>query len=109
MLENLFRQEAFFVSAISLWEVAKLVEKGRVTLPLSLADWFTAAISASGMGVLPITPEIATDSCNLPDGFHADPADQLIVATARIHECSSLTADGKILSYQHVKSMACGI
>jgi PIN domain nuclease of toxin-antitoxin system len=90
------------ISAISCWEVAKLVEKGRLVLPRPLLEWFEQALAYPGVRLLELTPRIAVESTQLPGTFHADPADQLIVATARVHGCSLLTADARILSYPHV-------
>lgn len=90
------------VSVISCWEVAKLVERKRLTLPCPTLNWLRAALAYPGIQLLPLTPEIVVESTELPDNFHRDPADQLIVATARILQCSLLTADAKILGYPHV-------
>ena len=90
------------VSVISCWEVAKLVEKGRLTLPRPLTEWFDLALAYPGIRLLPLTPRIAAESTQLPGSFHADPADQIIVATARVHGYALLTADAKILAYPHV-------
>jgi len=98
--------DALGVSAISCWEIAKLVERGRLMLPVPLAEWFTQALSYPGVQLLPITPEIAIASTTLPDSFHRDPADQLIVATARIYQCRLVTADERILAYTHVDTVA---
>jgi PIN domain nuclease of toxin-antitoxin system len=90
-------------SAISCWEVAKLVEYGRLVLPCSAADWFDQALAYPGVRLLDLTPRIALESTQLPAGFHRDPADQIIVATARVYDCPLLTADSKILVYPHVQ------
>ncbi len=90
------------VSAISCWEVAKLVEYNRLTLPCPVEDWMSQALAYPGVRLLDLTPEIAIESTQLPGTFHRDPADQIIVATARIYNCALLTADTKILSYPHV-------
>lgn len=86
------------VSAISCWEVAKLVEYGRLGLPCSVADWFDQALAYPGIRLLDLTPRIALESTQLPAGFHRDPADQIIVATARVYSCPLLTVDTKILA-----------
>ncbi len=52
-----------------------------------------------------LTPEIAIDAANLPGSFHPDPADRLIVATARAHGATLLTTDAKILAYSHVSTL----
>ena len=94
------------VSAISCWEIAKLVEKKKFKLPLSLRDWFKHALNYPGVRLLELTPEIAIESTQLLGTFHRDPADQIIVATARIHTCPLVTSDRKIQLYPHVVSIA---
>ena len=91
------------VSVISCWEIAKLVELGRLHLPRRLDEWFPDALGPSGVELIPLTPSIAIDACNLPGEFHRDPADQIIVATARVHDMSLATADGKIRGYPYVR------
>ena len=56
--------------------------------------------------MLELTPEIAIESTRLPGEFHRDPADQIIVATARVHKCPLVTADERILDYPHVKTIS---
>jgi PIN domain nuclease of toxin-antitoxin system len=97
-----YESQGLGVSAISCWEVAKLVEYGRLMLPCPVGDWMTQALAYPGIRLLELTPEIAVGSTQLPGVFHRDPADQIIVATARNYNCALLTADAKILSYPHV-------
>jgi PIN domain nuclease of toxin-antitoxin system len=97
-----YESQGLGVSAISCWEVAKLVEYGRLLLPCPVGDWMTQALAYPGIRLLELTPEIAVGSTQLPGVFHRDPADQIIVATARNYNCALLTADAKILSYPHV-------
>jgi len=85
------------VSAISCWEVAKLVEYRRLVLPCDVAEWFQLALTYPGIRLLGLTPEIALESTRLPGPFHRDPADQIIVATARIYDCVLVTSDDKIV------------
>ena len=94
------------ISAISCWEVAKLVEYGRLELPCSLTDWFAQALSYPGIHILELTPAIAVASTQLPGEFHRDPADQIIVSTARAHKCPLMTSDRKLLKYSHVNTVA---
>lgn len=94
------------VSAISCWEVAKLVERGRLALPCPLEQWFEQALNYPGVQLLPLTPEVAIESTRLPGEFHRDPADQMIVATARIYGCPLVTSDGKLPEYGHVATIA---
>jgi PIN domain nuclease of toxin-antitoxin system len=70
------------VSAISIWEVAKLVKLGKLEIPYSLEEWFDQALSYPGISIVELSPQIAVESTKLPGNFHRDPADQIIVATA---------------------------
>ena len=94
------------VSAISCWEVAKLVELSRLALDRPVLDWLQAALAYPGVRLLPLSPEVAVGSTTLPGTFHRDPADQVIVATARAHGCRVVTSDRKILAYEHVETVA---
>lgn len=96
-------EQGLGISVISCWEVAKLVEYNRLTLPCSIEEWLDQALAYPGTQLLNLTPRIAVESTKLPGTFHRDPADQLIVATARVHDWSLLTADDRILNYPHVK------
>lgn len=87
------------LSVISTWEVAMLSSKGRLTLNVDLAVWVQRALQTDGLTTLPLTPEIAIESCQLPGVFHNDPADRIIVATARVHRARLLTRDKAILKY----------
>ncbi len=93
------------ISAISCWEIAKLVEYKRLKLPIALSQWFQLALSYRGVRLFDLTPEIAIESTQLPGEFHRDPADQIIVATARLNDCPLVTADGKILKYPYVNTI----
>ena len=93
------------ISAISCWEVAKLVEYGRLELAGAVEEWMEQAMAYPGMQLLELTPQIAIESTKLPGSFHRDPADQIIVATARMYDIPLLTADRRILQYQHVRTL----
>ena len=91
------------VSVISCWEVAKLVEYRRLILPCPTSEWMQQALAYPGVELIPLTPEVAIESTELPGEFHKDPADQIIVATARLFARPLLTVDEKILKYPHVE------
>lgn len=91
------------VSVISCWEVAKLIEFKRLSFEIDVDDWINQALSYPGIQLIEFSPRIAVESTQLPGEFHRDPADQIIVATARVHDCPLLTMDKKILDYKHVK------
>jgi PIN domain nuclease of toxin-antitoxin system len=98
-IEASAREGGLLVSAISVWEVAMLEAKGRLTFDQDCNAWVTDALSAPGISLVPLAPEIAVASTRLPADFHGDPADRIIVATARAHGHTLVTADGAILSY----------
>jgi PIN domain nuclease of toxin-antitoxin system len=88
-----------------LGEIAKLLEYGRMELPCPIEEWFQKALSYPGVKLIDLTPEIAIESTRLPGSFHKDPADQLIVSTARVFDCPLVTSDHKIIEYQHVRTI----
>ena len=93
------------VSAISCWEVAKLVQIGRISLGRSVREFLALALSYPGIQLTPLTPEIAVASTQLPGEFRSDPADEILVATARIHRCSLVTSDRKLQAYRAVRTI----
>lgn len=97
------RKDGLGVSAISCWEVAKLVEYGRLELAMSLEAWMSEALHLQGVQLIELTPRIAIESTQLPGAFHSDPADQIIVATARLHGMTLATEDSRIKDYKHVE------
>ena len=93
------------VASISLWEFAMMVARRRIVLKTTAEQWLDYAIHKSGLRVLDLTPKVAVESCELPGDFHRDPADRIIVATARINGATLVTKDQKILDYPYVKSI----
>ena len=96
-LEGLPADRRPYLSAISLWEVAMLVDLKRLSLEMPLADWLAAAAHPRTIRVIPITAAIAAGTALLPSSFHRDPADRLIVATCRELEAPLLTHDRLIM------------
>ena len=99
-----YQSQGLGVSIISCWEVAKLVELGTLTLSLAVDEWLAAALADPAVQQLELTIPIIIQSTKLT-GFHRHPADQLIVATAKIHGCPVLTADAKILAYPQEQTL----
>lgn len=91
------------VSLISCWEVAKKVEVGKLELDRDVADWIDGALAYPGVRLLDLSPAIVIESTRLPAPFHRDPADQIIVATARVLGIPLLTGDARLRSYAHVE------
>jgi PIN domain nuclease of toxin-antitoxin system len=88
-----------YIPAIVVWEVATLAAKGRLTFKKPVRQWIEEALSQQGVTLIPLLPSIAIESTELPGEFHADPADRLIVASARIEGLPLMTRDSKILDY----------
>ncbi len=96
------------VAAISVWELGMLVAKGRLTLDRDVGEWVQAALSLPGMGLIALEPEIAVAASRLPGEVHGDPADRLIVASARHIGAVLITDDKLILDYAeagHVRAL----
>ena len=93
------------VSSISAWELAMLVAKDRLALSMDVADWLACVDQIETLSFVPVDNIIAVKSTELPGEFHKDPADRIIVATARKVAAPLVTADEKILAYPHVRTI----
>jgi PIN domain nuclease of toxin-antitoxin system len=102
-LDSLPRDARPFLCDISLWEVAMLAERGRIALDLPLAEWLDAAAHPRSVQLLSITPPVAAAVAALPDTFHRDPADRLIVATSRTLGIPLLSHDRLIVRSRLVR------
>ena len=93
------------LSAISPWEFCKLLEKKKLGISCSPEEWLKEALDMPKFRLVELTPIIAYRSTSLPQPFHNDPGDQIIVATAREENATLLTKDGKIRQYSYVKTL----
>ncbi len=91
------------ISIISFWEIMKLHEKSRLAFECSIEEWFNKALQYPGISIINLDIDIILESSRLPGEFHKDPADQLIVSTARTKDISLCTLDKKILEYPYIK------
>ena len=87
------------IAAISLWEIALLAWRGCIVLGKSISLWLDEALVEPGPAIEQLSPQIPIESYALPKAFHADPADRLIVATARVLGAALLPCDRHILDY----------
>jgi PIN domain nuclease of toxin-antitoxin system len=87
------------IAAISLWEIASLASHGRIVLGKSIGLWLEEALADPGPAIDALTPQVAIESYALPEVFHRDPADRLVVATARVASATLMTRDRRILDY----------
>lgn len=90
-------ERPLLVCDISLWEIATLCELGRLRLALPLRDWLERATAPPLVRRHGITPAIAAEVASLPSHFHRDPADRIIVSTARVLGATLLTSDDRII------------
>jgi PIN domain nuclease of toxin-antitoxin system len=93
------------VSSISAWELAMLVERGRLKLDRDVLTWVLAALDLPKAELLELTPAIAVRSALPGDGFHGDPADRIIVATALEHRAPLVTRDERIRRHGAVEAV----
>ncbi len=109
-IERACQRGECWVSVISVWELGMLAAKGRLTLTLSPAEWTKQALDTPGMSLAALSPEAAIESSYLPGPFHGDPADRLLVATARHRRACLVTADQRLLDYgrrKYVNVISC--
>ncbi len=99
------RDDTLWLSLISVWELAKKVEKAQLVLDRPLDQWLDEATAQPGLHLAELTRPILVESCRLPEPFPGDPADQIIVATARQHEAALVTKDRAIRQYPQVRSI----
>lgn len=95
-------RDGVFVSPVSAWEIGLLDRRGRTTGLQFLPDaksWFGRLMSAPSIRPAPFTPEIAIDASALPEPLHGDPADRLLISTARHMGIPIVTRDTKIIAY----------
>jgi PIN domain nuclease of toxin-antitoxin system len=92
-------QGALRIAAISLWEIALLASRGRIVLGKSISFWLDEALAEPCPTIELLNPQVAIESYALPELFHPDPADRMIVATARVTGAVLMTRDRQILDY----------
>jgi PIN domain nuclease of toxin-antitoxin system len=98
-IEQAAADGAVLVPAIAVWEVAMLESRGCLVLGKPVLQWVEDALLAPGLDLAPFSPDVAVESVRLPSPFHADSADRMIVATARIAGATLVTRDRQILDY----------
>ena len=99
LLDQQVLAEGLMISAITVWEIAMLAKKSRIALGMDVMKWIEETLMLPGLILGALDPPIAIDSVMLPGDFHNDPADRIIIATARHHSLPLLTADQAILDY----------
>ncbi len=105
ILRRIRPETPVLLSDISLWEVATLVSLGRLAVSVPLRDWLEGAAAPPLVQRCGISPAVAAAVAALPDDFHRDPADRLIVATAQVHGATLLTRDRRIIDAKLVPTV----
>lgn len=93
------------ISSITIWEISMLIEKNRISLSMDIESWAEEVAEIKGVRFIPVDNEIGIKSTQLPGEFHKDPADRIIVATARKLAVPLVTIDEKIRQYPHVQTI----
>ncbi len=102
-IQSFVAENNIFLSTISTWELAMLEAKKKIILTSPCLEWINKSLQLTGIQLLPLSPNIAVESSRLPGDFHGDPADRIIVATARIENLTLVTKDSKIIEYSKQK------
>ncbi|WP_420615716.1 type II toxin-antitoxin system VapC family toxin [Candidatus Palauibacter sp.] len=106
VIESASADSPLLVSDISLWEIATLYDLGRIRLTIPLREWLDKAVAPPLVRRQGISPAIATELAALPDSFHRDPADRILVATARVFGATLLTHDRRIVEANLVETLS---
>ena len=104
-IERARGENTLWPSGFSIWEVAKKTQKGQLLLDRPLDDWIDRATAPTGLHVAELTRSVLVESCRLPGGFGGDPADGIIIATARSLGAALVTKDQRIRDYEHVRTI----
>lgn len=105
LIKNTDSYSELLLSAISPWEFCKLIEKKRIGISCAPEEWLSQALQMPKLRLVPLTPTLAYRSTILPQPFHGDPADQLIVATAREENATIVSKDKLLRDYEHVRTV----
>ena len=106
-IESARRERSVYVSAISIWELAMIVLRKRFELDRPVRKWVEAALEPPDIQLLPLSPEIAIEAAELPDPMYKDPADRMIVASARVEHLVLITCDKPMLAFAKATGLAC--
>lgn len=98
-IESFRMKNQLYISAITIWEIAMLYNKGKVIFSIPLNEWVNKILSVEGLNVIELSNSILIESCSLPNFKHKDPADRMIIASTRADNAYLFTFDQKIIDY----------
>lgn len=104
-IEEARQRREILISSISAWEVAMLVQRGRLQLSLKVHEWIARCEALPFMEFVPVDNAIAVQATCLPGDLHGDPADRIIVATALSHGATLVTKDRKLRDYPGIATL----
>lgn len=110
LIDNAAKAGQVFVSPVTAWEIALLSRKGKIATTMAAIEWYERVVDLPGIQELPLNASIMTASVELPGVSHRDPADRMLIATARSNDLTLVTRDQAILAYAEkgfVKALAC--
>jgi len=99
LIDQMRDKASLYISAISIWEIALLVSKERIALSIDIDEWIQRVASITGLNLMDLSIPILTQSCTLLNYEHKDPADRMIIASARSINAHLITHDQKIIDY----------
>jgi len=99
LIDKMREKSSVYISAISIWEIALLVSKERIALSIDIDEWIQRVASITGLNLMDLSIPILTQSCTLLNYEHKDPADRMIIASARSINAHLITHDQKIIDY----------
>lgn len=105
LIAHTAKYEELLLSAISVWEFCKLLQKKKLEISIDSEHWIRIALEMPKLRLVSLSPTIAYRSTTLPQPFHEDPADQIIVATALEENATIITSDQRLLAYKTVNSI----
>lgn len=104
-IEHHAHTRSLYASSISVWEIATLVARGRLELTLDVTDWIARVEAIESLRFVSVDNRIALASTRLPGELPHDPADRIIVATARSLDAPLITRDARLAAYPHVETI----
>lgn len=99
LVERAVQRNELVISAISVWEIALLEATGRIELAMDVRTWMGRALAFPGVRLKGLSPSVAIEATRLPGELHRDPADRILIATARLLGAALVTCDERILAY----------
>jgi PIN domain nuclease of toxin-antitoxin system len=104
-IDNANESDGILFCEISLWEIAMLISRSKLTVDTSYQDFIKLVYASNNYRYQGITPEIAEKSTSLPEEVGKDPADRIISATSIIHKVPLITADKNLLKAKCIDSI----